>query len=133
MKMNIDRINNLASLYKHSEDLEIQIIQNSDVVFTDLDLVFKMGECYRNHLNTDCLTINKKKAFIMVILFLFNPECLAGKKMRNGLAERIAIALNCDRYYVSHSLKRLIHYYINRVSLQKDVEECLSVIETNFI
>lgn len=68
-------------------------------------------------------SVNQRKKFIFIILFLFAPSVLAGGRMPNGLRDMIAEAINLKNVtFISHNIETVVFLHQHDKYFRKDIE-----------
>lgn len=72
----------------------------------------------------------ERKALMFVVLFIFCPSALVGMtKIKKGIRDRIAKALNCHPTMVSHYCGNLMFTYMHYRDFQEKANEILEIFK----
>lgn len=56
-------------------------------------------------------SIDGRRVFVFIVVRLFCPKALIGKRMRRGIRDQLASILQRDASAISHDIRNLIFYY----------------------
>lgn len=89
---------------------------------TDYDLI---PEIYQRFKELDIKSDFSRRVFILVIVSLYSPKSFVGRKLNEGLRDRLAKLFNCERSMVSHLMRNTIFWYKNDKAYQDTVNMVL--------
>ena len=113
-----------------------RIYNNMDVfsepLYTDMSKIDAMYEAFQSIYCKSKMTVNDRKKFLFVIILLYCPKKLAGKKMKSGLRDKIANILHMRQHStLSNNVKDLVKEYDSDPNFKKDVSKAYNFITQN--
>lgn len=103
-------------------------------LLTDYSQIPLIYEWFKNYMNRqDCPpnpdSVNQRKKFIFVILYLYAPASILGYKMPNGLRAKIAVTLGVQKHCsVSMYCEDLIFLSQHYKGFRSDIEDVFRYI-----
>lgn len=125
-------VKELSRIYDNMDDLEKKEEVFSEPLYTDLSKIDAMYDVFRSVYCKSKMTVYDRKKFLFVVVLLYCPKRLAGKKMMNGLREKMAQVLNIKgKTALSDNVKDLVKVYDSDSDFKKDVSRAYKFITRN--
>lgn len=125
-------VKELSRIYDNMDDLEKKEEVFSEPLYTDLSKIDAMYDVFRSVYCKSKMTVYDRKKFLFVVVLLYCPKTLAGKKMKSGLREKMADVLNIKaRTALSDNVKDLVKIYDSDSDFKKDVSRAYKFITKN--
>lgn len=125
-------VKELSRIYDNMDELERKEDVFSEPLYTDLSKIDAMYEAFQSIYCKSKMTVNDRKKFLFVIILLYCPKKLAGKKMKSGLRDKIANVLHMREHStLSNNVKDLVKEYDSDPNFKKDVSKAYNFITQN--
>lgn len=125
-------VKELSRIYDNMDDLEKKEEVFSEPLYTDLSKIDAMYDVFRSVYCKSKMTVYDRKKFLFVVVLLYCPKRLAGKKMKNGLREKMAQVLDIKgKTALSDNVKDLVKIYDSDSDFKKDVSRAYKFITKN--
>lgn len=125
-------VKELSRIYDNMDDLEKKEEVFSEPVFTDFDKIDVIYDTFRSAYCKSKMSVYDRKKFLFVVVLLYCPKRLAGKKMKNGLREKLAQVLEIKgKTALSDNVKDLVLVYDSDPDFKKDVSKAYKFITNN--
>lgn len=59
-----------------------------------------------------------RRVFVLVIMLLYSPKSLIGRKLNLGLRDELAKLFRCERSLISHLMRNIVFWYKNDKSFR---------------
>ncbi len=93
----------------------------------DLSLIPKIYEIFKGIKGSN-ITVNDRKVFIFVVIYLYAPNKFFGGKMPQGMRKAISNAIHTDSSCISKTCTELIVLYTTYSDFRIGVDELLSEV-----
>lgn len=100
-----------AALSRESAKLLIREAELAEPILTDLSLLGNIYDLFMSYHKIKKIGCLQRKQFVFIILFLYSPSALTGKKMLRGLRDRLCEVLGCTRTNISHDYVKVCQFY----------------------
>lgn len=125
-------VKELSRIYNNMDELERKEDIFSEPLYTDMSKIDAMYEAFQSIYCKSKMTVNDRKKFLFVIILLYCPKKLAGKKMKSGLRDKIANILHMRQHStLSNNVKDLVKEYDSDPNFKKDVSKAYNFITQN--
>ena len=126
----VSGVKELSRIYNNMDELERKEDVFSEPLYTDMSKIDAMYEAFQSIYCKPKMTVNDRKKFLFVIILLYCPKKLAGKKMKSGLRDKIANILHMRQHStLSNNVKDLVKEYDS--NFKKDVSKAYNFITQN--
>ena len=128
----VSGVKELSRIYNNMDELERKEDIFSEPLYTDMSKIDAMYEAFQSIYCKSKMTVNDRKKFLFVIILLYCPKKLAGKKMKSGLRDKIANILHMRQHStLSNNAKDLVKEYDSDPNFKKDVSKAYNFITQN--
>lgn len=128
----VSGVKELSRIYNNMDELERKEDVFSEPLYTDMSKIDAMYEAFQSIYCKSKMTVNDRKKFMFVIILLYCPKKLAGKKMKSGLRDKIANILHMRQHStLSNNVKDLVKEYDSDPNFKKDVSKAYNFITQN--
>lgn len=128
----VSGVKELSRIYNNMDELERKEDVFSEPLYTDMSKIDAMYEAFQSIYCKSKMTVNDRKKFLFVIILLYCPKKLAGKKMKSGLRDKIANILHMRQHStLSNNVKDLVKEYDSDPNFKKDVSKAYNFITQN--
>ena len=128
----VSGVKELSRIYNNMDELERKEDVFSEPLYTDMSKIDAMYEAFQSIYCKPKMTVNDRKKFLFVIILLYCPKKLAGKKMKSGLRDKIANILHMRQHStLSNNVKDLVKEYDSDPNFKKDVSKAYNFITQN--
>lgn len=125
-KINIEKLNRITGLQNQRRNIDGEIAVLSVPILTDVRKIKDIYQIFVSVIGHPPVE-DERKAFVMIILYLYSPDSLIGKKIRKGVRREIsALFLDKSPSWVSQSNSYLLFYYQTYKSFRCMVDEIFS-------
>lgn len=100
-----------AAWSRRKAKLLIKEAELSEPILTDLSLLGNIYDLFMSYRNVKKIGCLQRKQFVFIILYLYSPSALTGKKMLRGLRDRLCEVLGCTRTNISHDYVKVCQFY----------------------
>ena len=133
------RANKEASLFGNVSELKITLQEEDDLktrvkslgkpVLNDIKQIPLLLDKYKMMVAKNTLSVYERKVFLFVVVSLFDPKALVGKKMKHGLREVIGASLGfVNKSTISDNMSNISDYYDQNSKFRKDTKRAYMYI-----
>lgn len=130
MELNFDKIIRLKKIEIDKAELlnEEKILK--EPTLTDMNLIPDIYEIYKSTIGKNYASVQNRKKFIFVVLYLYSPSTLScNKRMPTGLRDEIASVVNLyNKSTISTNYSDVIFLYQNYSDFRNDVSRIYNSI-----
>lgn len=127
MEKEFSAISELKSIREQKSRLSEREQELSEPVLHDYSIIGMIYQLFKEILLAmplpPCVdSPTQRKKFIFIILFLYSPSTLAGRKMKVGLRDKIAEVTGCKGSLISHNCEDVTFFYQQYKSYRQDID-----------
>lgn len=133
-----EKIAELQVLYNQMDEKTQFFLVNAAPKLTNTGLIPKILDwfCGSEKISKDEMTVPLREQFLFIILYLYSPVKLVGKKKK--MINKLRITLNealgvTSKNVLSNDCANLYSYYLKNKSIRKSVEETYLFIEEKLV
>lgn len=133
-----EKIAELQVLYNQMDEITQFFLVNAAPKLTDTGLIPKILDwfCESEKISKHEMTVPLREQFLFIILYLYSPVKLVGKKKK--MINKLRITLNealgiTSKNVLSNDCFNLYSYYLKNKSIRKSVEETYLFIEEKLV
>lgn len=117
-------VSELKSTLQEEDDLKTRVKSLGKPVLNDIKQIPLLLDKYKMMVAKDTLSVYERKVFLFVVVSLFDPKALAGKKMKHGLREVIGASLGfVNKSTISDNMSNISDYYDQNYKFRKDTKQ----------
>lgn len=131
---NLFRTNKETTLFSSVSELKNTLQEEGDLrkrvealgkpILNDMKQIPILLDRYKMMIAKDRLSVYERKVFLFVVVSLYDPKALAGKKMKHGLREIIGASLGFEnKSTISDNLNNISSYYARTPKFRKDTKQ----------
>lgn len=131
---NLFRTNKETTLFSSVSELKNTLQEEGDLrkrvealgkpILNDMKQIPILLDRYKMMIAKDRLSVYERKVFLFVVVSLYDPKALAGKKMKHGLREIIGASLGFEnKSTISDNLSNISNYYAHTPKFRKDTKQ----------
>lgn len=136
-KINIGRISAIKNINTKMSEFTAMLHKLEQPIFTDKSLLPTIYKVYRDYFARrgnvhDADLVRNRKKFLLIVLYLYSPRTLSGRKMQLGLRRQISNVIGLTSSTpISDNCVGLITLYNAYIDFKNDVDAIYSdVIKT---
>lgn len=117
----------IKSIREQKSRLSAREKELTEPTLTDLDMIRTLYDWFKEiWADRECPgrleSVNQRKKFIFIVLFLYSPSTLAGGRISNKIREVLSEVMGCTPYYISHNVESVIFFYQQYKDFRQDVD-----------
>jgi phage regulator Rha-like protein len=122
-------VSELKNAIREEDDLKTRIESLGKPILNDMKQIPLLLDKYKMMIAKDKLSVYERKVFLFVVVSLFDPKALAGKKMKHGLREVIGSSLGFEnKSTISDNMNDISSYYTRTPKFRKDTKRAFMCI-----
>ena len=116
-------VSELKNAIREEDDLKTRIESLGKPILNDMKQIPLLLDKYKMMIAKDKLSVYERRVFLFVVVSLFDPKALAGKKMKHGLREVIGSSLGFEnKSTISDNMNDISSYYVRTPKFRKDTK-----------
>lgn len=117
-------VSELKNTIQEEDDLKTRVKSLGKPILNDIKQIPLLLDKYKMMVAKDALSVYERKVFLFVVVSLFDPKALAGKKMKHGLREVIGASLGfVNKSTISDNMSNISDYYDQNSKFRKDAKQ----------
>lgn len=122
-------VSELKNTLQEEDDLKTRVKSLGKPVLNDIKQIPLLLDKYKMMVAKDTLSVYERKVFLFVVVSLFDPKALVGKKMKHGLREVIGASLGfVNKSTISDNMSNISDYYDQNSKFRKDTKQAYMYI-----
>ena len=122
-------VSELKSVLQEEDDLKSKVASLGKPVLNDMKQIPLLLDKYKMLIAKDRLSVYERKVFLFVVVSMFDPKALAGKKMKHGLREILGGSLGFEnKTIISDNMRNISNYYASTPRFKKDVKRVYAYV-----
>ena len=123
------KVSELKNTIREEDDLKTRIELFGKPILNDMKQIPLLLDKYKMMVAKEELSVYERKVFLFVMVSLFDPKALVGKKMKHGLREILGAALGFEnKSTISDNMNNIADYYTNTPRFRKDTKRAFMCI-----
>lgn len=123
------KVSELKNTIQEEDDLKTRVKSLGKPILNDIKQIPLLLDRYKMMIAKDTLSVYERKVFLFVVVSLFDPKALVGKKMKHGLREVIGTSLGfINKSTISDNMSNISDYYDQNSKFRKDTKRAYMYI-----